>query len=69
MISVVRLAPKVSVAVTTSMASTAPAMTERTGTAVRPRPGSRANRRPATPEGGSPAASPARTRPDPRGAG
>ena len=56
----VRLAPKVSVAVTTVMASTAPARTERTGTAVRPRPGSRASRRPSTPGDGSPAATAAR---------
>ena len=60
-----RLAPKVSVAMTTAAASTAPAITERTGTAVRPRPCSSANRRPATPVAGSPAAMAALTTPDP----
>ena len=50
-------------------ASTAPASTDLTGTAVRPRPGSSANRSPATPEAPSPAPSPARTRTEPRSAG
>ena len=56
--SVFRLAPKVRVAVTTMIASTAPNITERTGTALRPRPLSRANRSPAIPETGMPAARP-----------
>ncbi len=62
----VRLAPKVRVVVTTVMASTAPAMTERAGTAVRPGPGSRASRRPSTPDAGSLLASITRTEPGPR---
>ena len=43
---------------TTPMASTAPVMTDRTGTAVRPRPGSRANRSPATPRHRQPGTQP-----------
>ena len=56
-----RLAPNVRVAVTTMIASTAPNMIERTGTALRPRPLSRANRSPAIPETGMPAARPSCT--------
>ena len=61
-----RLAANVSVAATTAVASTAPASTARTGTSVRPRPGSSANRTPATAGEGSPAAWAARTTPDAR---
>ena len=54
----VRLAPNVSVAAITVTASTAPVSTDLTGTAVRPRPGSSANRSPATPVAPSPAPEP-----------
>ncbi len=46
--------PKVSVATTIATASAAPKSAERTGTAVRPRPGSSAKRMPATAETGAP---------------
>jgi hypothetical protein len=62
---VFRLAPKVIVAVTTVIASTAPNITERTGTVLRPRPPSRANRRPAIPATGIPVARPTCTMLDP----
>ncbi len=50
-----RLAPKVTVATITVTASTDPRMAERTGTALRPAPGSRANRIPLTAGSGIPA--------------
>ncbi len=49
-----RLVPNVRVATATTTASSAPIIVERTGTALRPRPGSMANRRPARPLGGRP---------------
>jgi len=48
------LEPKVIVLITTTTASTAPRMADRTGTALRPTPGSRAKRIPVTAAGGRP---------------
>ena len=50
-----RLEPKVTVATTTVTARMAPKMADRTGTALRPTPGSSAKRTPVTAEGGRPA--------------
>ena len=60
-------APKVRVAVTTVIARTAPTMTERTGAELRPRRLSRAKRRPAIPDTGSPEAMANLTTPDESG--
>ena len=49
-----RLALKVTVATTTNTASTDPRMADRTGTALRPTPGSRAKRTPLTADSGIP---------------
>ena len=49
------LEPKVMVPITTTTASTAPRMADRTGTAFRPAPGSSAKRIPVTAAGGRPA--------------
>ena len=51
----VRLAPNPAAAVRAHTATITPAMAVRTGTAVRPRPGSRASRTPATAGGRKPA--------------
>ena len=54
--SAFRLAEKVTVVTTTITASAAPKMADRTGTALRPMPGSRAKRTPVTADSGNPSA-------------
>ena len=49
-----RLDPNTSAAITAASATAMPAMAERTGTAVRSRPGSNASRTPDTAVGGNP---------------
>ena len=57
-----RLDPNVKTPVTTVIANTAPKMADRTGTALRPLPGSSAKRTPVTADAGSPAEAVARNR-------
>src|ERR1700722_2264205 len=63
--SAVRLAPNVTVASRTTVASTVPRMADRTGARPRSAPGSRASRTPPSAGPGSPAARAARTTADP----
>src|SRR5580693_3176060 len=63
--SVVRLAPKVTVATRTTVASTVPRIADLTGALSRSARGSRASRTPSATGGGSPAAQAARTTAEP----